>query len=153
MLLCLPQSPSNCQIPAFNEELYVQTDRDFYISGEKVYLKIYCLNRLTHKPSAVSKVVYVSLLDSLNDPLVQTKIGVNDFTGSGMIILPEDLGTGNYYIASCTRWMQNFSPDFFSYKVISVLNPFEDPGKYGGQNDRLRSQYYDLSQLRRQRQK
>jgi hypothetical protein len=129
MLLCLSQPPSYCQIPVFNEELYVQTDRDFYISGEKVYLKIYCLNRLTHKPSALSKVVYVSLLDSLNDPVVQTKIGINDFTGSGMIILPGDLGTGNYYLASCTRWLQNFSPDLFSYKAISVINPFEDPGK------------------------
>ena len=115
----------------FNEELYVQTDRDLYISGETVYLKTYCLNRLTHKPSFVSKVVYVSLLDNLNNPVVQVKLGVNGFTASGLIEIPDTTPSGNYLISCCTHWMQNFSPNIFSYRTISVINPFENPEKAG----------------------
>lgn len=115
----------------FNEELYVQTDRDLYISGETVYLKVFCLNRLTHKPSYVSKVVYVSFLDNLNNPVVQVKLGINGYTASGLIELPDTTPSGNYMISSCTHWMQNFSPNLFSYRTISVINPFENPEKAG----------------------
>jgi hypothetical protein len=115
----------------FNEELYMQTDRDLYISGETVCLKIFCLNRLTHKPSFVSKVVYVSLLDNLNNPVVQVKMAINGFTASGLIELPDTTPSGNYLISSCTQWMQNFSPNLFSYRTISVINPFENPEKAG----------------------
>lgn len=135
IVLCFPALRSACQQSPeqilkldkdkFNEELYVQTDRDLYISGETVFLKVFCLNRLTHKPSDISKVVYVSLLDKLNNPVVQVKIQINGFSATGHIDLPDTIGSGNYYLMSCTHWMQNFSPKLFSYKTISVINPFE----------------------------
>ena len=111
---------------SLNEELFMGTDRDIYISGEEVYVKVYCLNRLTHKPSALSKVVYVSLIDQSSNPVVQVKIGMNGSSGSGKLLLPDTLKTGNYYLSACTHWMQNYSPDFFSYKKISVVNPFQN---------------------------
>ena len=111
---------------SYSEALYVITDRDIYISGEQVLLKLYCLNTLNETPSAISRVAYVSLLDNLNNPVVQVKIGIDGFTGSGQLILPDTIKTGNYYLASCTHWMQNFSPELFSYRCITVVNPFQD---------------------------
>jgi len=113
----------------YNEELLVQTDRDIYIAGEKVFLKIFKLNGLTRTPGNISKVVYVDILDFFNNPVVQLKIGVNGVSGSGELLLPDTLRTGNYLIRSCTRWMQNFTSDLFSYKRISVINPFENVNK------------------------
>ncbi|MCU0377460.1 MAG: hypothetical protein MUC78_04305 [Bacteroidales bacterium] len=122
----VPQEIIKYDRDKFSEELYVQTDRDLYISGETVQIKIFCLNRLTNKPSHISKVIYVSLLDNLNNPVTQVKLGVNGFSASGQIDLPETIASGNYYLSSCTHWMQNFSPNLFSYKTISVINPFEN---------------------------
>ncbi len=106
------------------EELYIVTDRDIYISGEDIYLKIYCLDRQTHKPSALSKVAYVSLLDRTSNPVVRVKIWLNGQSGSGKFTIPDTLRTGNYIISACTHLMQNFSPDLFAARKISVINPF-----------------------------
>ncbi len=59
------------------------------------------------------------------NPVIQLKIGINGLSGSGEFRLPDTLRTGNYLIRSCTRWMQNLSSDLFSYKRISVVNPFK----------------------------
>lgn len=109
----------------YSEELYVQTDRELYISGEKLWMKICKLNRLDHSPENISKVVYVEILDDKNNPVSQMKIGIDGFSGTCSIRLPDTLSTGNYFIRSFTNWMQNFSEDLFSYKKISVINPFK----------------------------
>ena len=110
---------------SFAEEMFSSTDRDVYIAGEQVMIKLFCLNRLTHQPSRMSKVAYVSLVDAANNQLVQVKIMLDGFTGYGQINLPDTMRTGNYFICSCTHWMQNFSPELYSYKTISVINPFQ----------------------------
>jgi hypothetical protein len=109
----------------YNEELIIRTDRDMYISGEKVWLKIYKLNGLNHTPENVSKIVYVELIDTENNPVNQLKVGIDGYSGSAVFRLPDTLSTGNYFIRSYTSWMQNFSEDLFSYRKISVINPFK----------------------------
>lgn len=111
---------------SLSEELYVKTDRDLYISGEQVWIKISRFNNLTNTPSTLSKIVYVDLLDTYNNPVMQLKIGTEGSTGSGVMTLPDTLSTGNYIIRAYTNWMKNFSRDLFSYKKISVINPFKN---------------------------
>lgn len=110
----------------FSEELHVVADRDLYIAGEKVLLKVFSFGRMTHWPSAVSSVAYVTLLDRSENPVLQTKIEMHGSSGSGFIDLPDTLGTGNYSICTATRWMQNFSSKYYSYNTISVVNPFRN---------------------------
>ena len=121
-----------------DEELYIVPDRNVYISGEDLYLKIYCLDRQTHKPSGLSRVAYVSLLDRTSNPVVRVKIWLNGQSGSGKFAIPDTLRTGNYIISACTHLMQNFSPDLFSARKISVINPFLkiDHIKIGPQNSK-----------------
>ena len=134
LLLCTTGSFSQSadEIPAitakgkYSEELYVRTDRDIFIVGESVYLKVFCFSNLTHNTSGISDVAYVSLLDKASNPVLQAKIRINGLSGSGYITLPDSLSTGNYYVATCTHWMRNFSPELYSYKTISVINPFRN---------------------------
>ena len=98
----------------------------FTLWGNSVYLKVFCFSNLTHNTSGISKVGYVSLLDRSGNPVLQTKIRIDGLSGSGYITLPDSLSTGNYSIASCTHWMRNFSPELYSYKIISVINPFRN---------------------------
>jgi hypothetical protein len=109
----------------FSEELYMKTDRDLYAAGEKVWLKIYKLNGLTHAPVNLSKVACVDLLDIDNNPVIELKVSIEDFSGSAYLKLPDTLRTGNYILRSYTNWMQNFSKDLFSCRIISVINPFD----------------------------
>ena len=91
-----------------------------------MFLKIFCFSRLTHNTSGISSVAYVSLLDNFNNTVLQVKVRITGLSGSGFFNLPDSLSTGNYYIATCTHWMQNFSPELYSYKTISVINPFRN---------------------------
>ncbi len=134
LLLCTTGSFSQSadEIPGltakgkYSEELYVRTDRDIYIVGESVYLKVFCFSNLTHNKSGISNVGYISLLDRSGNPVLQTKIRIHGLSGSGYITLPDSLSTGNYSIATCTHWMRNFSPELYSYKIITVINPFRN---------------------------
>jgi hypothetical protein len=115
----------NQDIKNFREELFVRTDRDIYITGEQVWIKVYEISSLTQSPCNISKVVYLELLDKNNFPLKQLKIKTDNSSGSSVFVLPDNLTSGNYLIRAYTSWMQNFSADYFFYSTISVINPFE----------------------------
>lgn len=108
----------------YTEELLIQTDRDIYIAGERVYLKIYKLNGITRTPCNISKVVYTDVADNLNNPVIQIKTLIKGYSGQAGFVIPDTLRTGNYLIRSCTKWMQNYPDALYSYKRISVINPF-----------------------------
>ena len=113
----------------FKEELYIQTDRDLYIVGEQLWLKIYKLNALSKKPDNVSKVVYIELLNSAGYPVKQIKLSVDKESESTGFNLPDTLSSGNYLLRAYTNWMKNYSEKDFSFKNISIINPFQSPDK------------------------
>ena len=109
----------------YREELYIQTDRDIYIAGEEVYLKVREFGGLTHTAGSISRVVYVDMPDNFGTPVIQLKIATDGLTGSGSFRIPDNLRTGCYFIRSFTSWMKNYPQSSFAYKKISVINPFE----------------------------
>ncbi len=134
LLSFLYLNPLFCQLPGagevtegkfFREEIYVTTDRDLYFTGERIQLKLNLVNLLGGIPSETSKVVYIELVDPSGNPSVQVKAGLTDGKGSAELLIPDTLRTGSYIIRSGTAWMQNFSDDLFSHRLISVINPFE----------------------------
>lgn len=123
---CQVTDKSSGQAFSFREKLYLTSDRDIYISGEKVLLKIFKTNCSDSTPTDFSKVVYLELLDKLNNPVVQVKISADGTSGSASVSLPDTLSSGNYLLRAYTAWMQNFPEDLFAYRVISVINPFKE---------------------------
>jgi hypothetical protein len=108
----------------YRENLIINTDRSIYITGEKVWFDVITVNSLTNTPSGTSKVVYVEFLDRNNFPLRQLKVRVENFYGSSVFSIPDNLPSGNYVIRAYTSWMQNWWADQFCHKPISVVNPF-----------------------------
>jgi hypothetical protein len=101
------------------EDLIITTDRQIYITGEKVHVKVDVTACQTGKSAGLSKVVYL-------DPVNQIKMKVEWTSGSSSFVLSDTLSSGNYLIRAYTAWMQNFPEDLFAYRVISVINPFKD---------------------------
>ena len=120
------EDPETYNITNCLEKLYVCTDRDIYIAGEMVWLKVYKLNRLTSTPYDLSKVVYFELLDSSDNPVNQVKILVNGTSGSAGFRLSDTLSSGNYLVRAYTKWMLNYSEDMFFYKTLTIINPFKN---------------------------
>lgn len=110
----------------YREKLVINTDREIYITGEQLWLKVFKMDGLTGALSDISKIVYIELLDVFNNPVIQVKTRVDGSSGSAVIWLSDTLSSGNYLLRAYTNWMKNFSEDLFSYRTITIVNPFKN---------------------------
>ena len=104
------------------EKIFVHTDQSFYVCGELIWFKAYVVNAANNEPLAMSSIVYVDLVNDQDQPVLQTKIGIDSSTGAGSFLLPYSLGSGNYMLRAYTNWMKNFEPGDFFTKKISIVN-------------------------------
>ncbi len=108
----------------FQEKIFVHTDRNFYLSGDIVWFKIYNTSASQNTFTTISKIAYVELLNTENKSLLQAKIALTDGMGNGQFVLPLSLPTGNYIFRAYTNWMKNYSEEIMFEKTISVINAF-----------------------------
>lgn len=113
---------SDFTVKAYQEKIFLHTDKSFYSSGDLLWFKAYVVDGGSHKPSDLSKVAYVEILDSLQTPVLQAKISVRNGLGNGSLVLPASLSSGNYKIRAYTNWMKNYSAEYYFEEFISIVN-------------------------------
>lgn len=123
-LSCLHSGFSQDNLQYLEESLYLQTDRELYVVGEQVWMKVYKLDAHGNKPDNFSKVVYIELLNQSGYPVNQVKLHVPDKSGFASFTLSDTLSSGNYLLRTYTSWMKNYPARDFSFRTISVINPF-----------------------------
>ena len=107
------------------EKIFVHTDRAVYLTGETFWFKIYLLNAQSYRPSTLSKVAYLEILDVGNVPILQTKVEIENGVGYGSLFIPATINSGNYRASAYTQWMRNKGPDSFFYCDVTLINPFK----------------------------
>ena len=112
---------------SLREKLYVQTDKNFYTTGETIWFKVYAVDGIFNKPLDLSKTVYVEMIDENRHPLLQGKIPMNESTGSGSFIVPASIRSDNYVFRAYTNWMKNDGPNLFFEKTLTVINSLKKP--------------------------
>jgi hypothetical protein len=90
------------------EKIYVHTDKNFYLTGEIIWFKLYNTDATFNKPLDISSVAYVEILDKLNKPVQQAKIGLNKGEGNGSFYLPQSISSGNYKLRAYTKLDEKF---------------------------------------------
>ncbi len=106
----------------YTEKIFVHTDKTFYLTGESVWFKIYCVEESSNKFSAISKIAYVEIINPENKPVLQAKIALDSGTGKGAFIIPSFISSGNYVLRAYTKWMANFDADYFFQQPITIIN-------------------------------
>lgn len=104
------------------ERLYMQTDKDLYLAGELIRIKLISTDT-EGKVFDLSKVGYIELTGEAESP-IQTKVELDRGVGEGWIALPTHLTSGNYRLVAYTRYMRNEGEKVFFEKSISVINAF-----------------------------
>ncbi len=104
------------------EKVFVHSDRNYYVCGEILWFKTYVTNAANNHPLSLSKVIYVEILNNRHEPVLQSKISLENGTGNGSFSLPLTLESGNYELRAYTNWMKNDSPDYFFKKIITIVN-------------------------------
>jgi hypothetical protein len=113
------------------EKIYVQTDKQFFVAGELIWLKLWVVDASLHKPLELSKVAYVDILDRNNRAVAEAKIELKAAEGNGSIYLPIHLPSGNYKLRAYTNWMKNFAADFYFHTPIALVNT-QQSGQWAG---------------------
>lgn len=103
------------------ERVYVSTDRNAYITGERVWCSVFCFGN-DGTLSRSSAVAYLELI-SESGSAIQTKIGLVNGRGSGEFFLPASLKEGNYRLIAYTS-SQNPESFLDGSRIISVYNTF-----------------------------
>ncbi|CAA9299789.1 MAG: hypothetical protein AVDCRST_MAG56-5327 [uncultured Cytophagales bacterium] len=113
---------------ALPEKLFVHLDRTYYLTGESLWFKLYCVDGVGHRPLHLSQVAYLELLGPDRKPVLQTKVSLADNERSGAFFLPASLSSGHYLVRAYTNWMKNAGPDFFFEQPVTIVNPFKRLG-------------------------
>lgn len=102
------------------EKIFLQTDRDKYLSGEAIWLKMWC--SLDAKPSFLSRIVYVILSDDHGNVVEKKMYALNGLaSANGVIDIDKNIKSGNYTIVAYTLWMLNY-PQYVFKKAIYIYN-------------------------------
>lgn len=112
----------------YQESIFLHLDKEYYLSGEFMKFKVYCLEKTMSQPSQLSIVAYVEVLDAENQAHLQTRIELNEGTGYGEFYIPMNLSSGNYLVRAYTRWMRNFGAETFYHSMVQIINPFKKLG-------------------------
>jgi hypothetical protein len=120
----LVKSFNSYQSKTVQEKVFVHTDRNFFVTGEVLWLKVYCMEATSNALLDLSTVAYAEILSVDNKPILQTKIELSQGTGYGSIFLPASINSGNYVLRVYTNWMKNFSSEFYFHQSLTIVNPF-----------------------------
>ncbi|MBM6993735.1 MAG: hypothetical protein I3J02_10830 [Prevotella sp.] len=122
---------NNSQI---QEKIYVHTDNNCYFIGDTIWYKAYVLRADDHRPTDMSKLLYVELLSPDGLVVDRQHIVVSDKgMTSGQFALKDSLYSGYYEIRAYTRWMLNFNVSHREYTI-------DDRHRF--YNDRMAKDYY-----------
>jgi len=123
----LKTNVENYKKQVLKEKLYVHVNKDFFLTGEILWFKVYNVEGASHVPLNLSKIAYVEILDSKHKPVLQTKVELKNGQGGGSLYLPASISNGNYLVRAYTAWMKNFDADSFFEKAITVVNLSQQP--------------------------
>jgi len=102
------------------EKIFVQTDKDKYLTGEGIWLKLWC--SIDAKPSFLSKIVYVVINDEQGKVVEKKMYPLNELaSANGVIDIDKNIKSGNYTLSAYTLWMLNY-PQYVFKKSIYIYN-------------------------------
>ena len=108
------------QAQDIKERIQVETDKDFYLAGEQIGLKLHATD-VQGRPQEFSRVAYVELLGD-KENAVRLKVEMKDAMGEAVMQLPYTLASGVYDLVAYTRWMRNEGEQVFFRRQIGVFN-------------------------------
>ena len=101
------------------ERLYVHTDAEDYLQGDRIWLKAYLMDEVYHTPEDSTLYVYAELFDRSGDLVRRIKLLRRQGAFSGYLDIPEDMPSGDAYLRAYSRYMAA-APETAFTKRISV---------------------------------
>ena len=113
------------------EKVYLHFDNTGYFKGETIRFKAYVKRMDTGRPSAISSVLYVELVNPIGDVCERRTLKIENGEAEGDIKLDSIVGASGFYeVRAFTRYMTNWgTPAVFS-RVFPIFNKPKVEGNY-----------------------
>jgi len=105
------------------EEIELVTDRDIYLSGDKIWFSANC-DISGFESKQMSRVLYLELYNSSHNSVMKNKYRIINGKANGTLEIPSEYLSGNYFLRAYTQYLKNFPPESFFTRIITVVNPF-----------------------------
>lgn len=105
------------------EKFSLSTDRELYISGEKIWFSVLEHGAMQDTSFILSKVLYVELFDESNKVISSGKFHLADGLASGTLQIPPEQPNGVCFLRAYTRYLRNFGATTFPLKPLTIINP------------------------------
>jgi len=105
------------------ENIFIHTDKSVYNAGETIWFNAYLINKVSHKISHQSKIVFVDLVNDKDSVINQLILDARSLRLDGSIPLPTVLENGNYWLRGYTNnILQSDSGDICVHPIY-IVNP------------------------------
>jgi hypothetical protein len=106
------------------EKMALFTDRETYAVNEDILFSAFNVSSPALRSADWSNVLYVELIAPDGEALTRKKYTFSQEGTTGALKIPSSVLSGNYYLRAYTRWMRDYSPYNYFYKMVTVINPF-----------------------------
>ncbi len=116
------------------ERVYVHTDAEEYLQGDRIWLKAYLMDEVDHTPVDSTLYVYAELFDKDGKMARQVKLLRREGAFFGYLDIPEDMLSGAAYLRAYTRYMTAAPETAFTKRITvgRVTTGEPDPGRPDG---------------------
>ena len=101
------------------ERVYVHTDAEDYLQGDRIWLKAYLMDEVAHTPVDSTLYLYAELFDKNGKQARQVKLLRRQGAFYGYLDIPEDLPSGEAWLRAYSRYMAS-APETAFVKRITV---------------------------------
>lgn len=112
------------------EKVYLHFDNTGYFKGETIWFKGYVIRADNGKPTDLSTVLYVELVNPSGDVVETRKLPIQEGMAHGDIKLDSLYTTGFYEVRAYTRYMTNWGNGGIFSRVFPVFNAPKQEGDY-----------------------
>src|SRR5512145_890707 len=117
------ESSSAGPVNGYFEDMLLYTDRDIYISGEKIWFKVLCFGPGGRAENVLSKIAYVEVYDQQFNSIVRGKFRLTNGMATGFLGIPSSINSGNYYMRAYSQFMTNYPCYLYPSSLLSIVNP------------------------------
>jgi hypothetical protein len=105
------------------EKIYLQTDRDVYITGEDIWFRADYYMAGNETGNELSRSLYIELITPLGESVARQKYEFVNGLTSGKYPVPEGLLTATYMLRAYTQFQRNYPQEHFTTNLITIINP------------------------------
>ncbi|MFY0255742.1 TonB-dependent receptor plug domain-containing protein [Chitinophaga sp. 30R24] len=102
------------------EKIYIHTSHVFFQPGDEVFFKLYLVRAQDQRPSHLSKVAYVEVLNPSGNVVKKMNYQVFNGYAEGSFLFENNAVGGIYKLRAYTTWMRNESDSTFFVKELTV---------------------------------